>query len=706
MCRQAADRASPATAVRAILLDPTSSSRLYVATGEGLYKSTNGGTSWDRIEIGNNSIRAIALDSIRPSTLYAGTDGGLFTSSDSGGTWSFAFCCGTGPGGSATVAAVATDPQRLCTVHAGGASGLYKSEDCGRTWSQRSLANTVYALALDAAAPTILYAATDAGILQTVDGGKSWNAANRGIAGRAVYALAIDPRRPSTLYAGADSGGVSRSTDGGASWTQVNNGVGSAVVHALAVNPVTSAVYAAGLDIGLDVFIAKLSPSASALLYSTYLGGVGHDIGHGIALDSAGNVYVTGQTTSSDFPASPTAFQAQCARSSSQPAAACSVDAYVVKLDTAGSAPAYSTYLGGSGDDVGYSIAVDSAGNAYVTGVTQSAGFPTAKAIQGARAGARDAFVTKFNAAGSAVLFSTYLGGSGDDTGQDIAVDSAGNAYVIGTTVSPDFPTANPLMPANRAGSRGSAFVTKVTISPAVNPGGVLNGAGYKTPVAAGSIVSLFGVDLASAARSAAGLPLPAALGDVTVRVNGVTAPLFFVSPAQINFLMPWEVLGQSQASVTVTVSGQTSAAQTVALAEHAPGVFSANSRGTGQGAILIAATGELAAPAGSVPGAAARPVNRGEHISIFCTGLGDVSNRPAGGAPAPNAPLSITTATPNAIIGGVAAPMSFSGLSPGFAGLYQVNVQVPDGVRAGDDVPVLLTIGGVSSNAVTIAVR
>ena len=170
------------------------------------------------------------------------------------------------------------------------------------------------------------------------------------------------------------------------------------------------------------------------LLYSTYLGGSGDEIGYDIALDATGNMYIAGSTTSTNFPTAG-AFQ------STAPGG--TLDGFVTKLNPAGTALVYSTYLGGSGTDTALAIAVDSAGNAYVTGVTISDTFPTVNAFQGTRGGNSDTFVTKLNAAGSALVYSTYLGGSSAESGFGIAVDSAGNAYVTGPTGSLNFPTAN-----------------------------------------------------------------------------------------------------------------------------------------------------------------------------------------------------------------------------------------------------------------------
>jgi len=197
------------------------------------------------------------------------------------------------------------------------------------------------------------------------------------------------------------------------------------------------------------------------LIYSTYLGGSGNDAGGAIAVDAAGNAYVTGYTASTDFPT----------MNPLQPANGGGADAFVAKLNPAGSALVYSTYLGGSGAENVYlylgfgdtavgGIAVDSAGNAYVTGYTSSTDFPTMNPLQPANGGGTDAFVAKLNPTGSALLYSTYLGGSSDDYGFAITVDSAGNAYVAGRTFSADFPTKNPFQPP--LGNDGDAFVSKL----------------------------------------------------------------------------------------------------------------------------------------------------------------------------------------------------------------------------------------------------
>ncbi len=210
-----------------------------------------------------------------------------------------------------------------------------------------------------------------------------------------------------------------------------------------------------------DAFVTVLNPTGSALVYSTFLGGSVFDDGRRIAVDSFGMAYVAGVTSSSNFPTTSGAFQVAFGGGNA--------DAFIAKLDPTKSGAAslvYSTFLGGSGDENAENfprgiLAVDNAGNAYVTGTTTSTDFPTVNPIQANPAGGSHAYVAKLNAAGSKLVYSTYLGGSGADFGHGIYVDSGGNAFVTGQTYSVDFPlTSNAFQPA--FGGSSDAFVMKI----------------------------------------------------------------------------------------------------------------------------------------------------------------------------------------------------------------------------------------------------
>lgn len=257
--------------------------------------------------------------------------------------------------------------------------------------------------------------------------------------------------------------------------------------------PVTPGAFQTSLNGITNAFIAKLSEDGSSLVYSTFLGGSGDDSGLGIAIDNAGFAYITGQTSSLDFPVTPGAFQ------TTRQGIACS---FVTKLSTDGGGLIYSTYIGGTtGNDSAYRIALGSGTFAYIVGTTGSTDFPvTPGAFQTTLHGVVDAFVTKFSIDGSSLVYSTYLGGSTFQNGFDIAVDSGGHACVVGETTSTDFPVTPGAFQTTMPGG-SSAYITKfssdgssLTASTflggsednsgsgiAVNPGGFIYVTGYTT---------------------------------------------------------------------------------------------------------------------------------------------------------------------------------------------------------------------------------
>jgi Beta-propeller repeat len=212
---------------------------------------------------------------------------------------------------------------------------------------------------------------------------------------------------------------------------------------------------------GNNGFVAKLNSSGTDLIYATFLGGSGFDLPSGIAVDSSGNAYVTGRTSSSDFPTTSGAFQRECKLSST---GTCQ-SAFVTKLNANGSRALFSTFLGGHGEQNSGGIAVDKTGNAFVAGTTDASDFPTtAGSTQPVFAGGGDVFVTELSSSGSHLIYSTYLGGTGSDSGNAIALDSRGNAFVTGETFSTNFPVKNAFQArcALTSGSCASAFVAKL----------------------------------------------------------------------------------------------------------------------------------------------------------------------------------------------------------------------------------------------------
>lgn len=301
---------------------------------------------------------------------------------------------------------------------------------------------------------------------------------------------------------------------------------------------------------GVSAFVTKINASGDAVLYSTYLTGSTASTAYGIAVDSAGNAYIIGETFASDFPlknalqtkqatgfltklnatgndlvystylgsnqetlsaiavdgsgnaviagsTNSTAFPVANALQPSKSSPEDQYDAIVTKINGAGTGYVFSTYLGGNGGDFARSVAVDSAGNVYVTGSTASSNFPLANAFQGALKGIGDAFVTKLNPLGTAMVYSTYLGGNGDDSGKAIAADTSGNAHFAGTTASQDFPMVNPLYPAAPPSGKNGVFIAKLT-----SPG---NGLVYSTYFPGAYSANTIAVDSSGAATVAGG---------------------------------------------------------------------------------------------------------------------------------------------------------------------------------------------------------
>lgn len=249
-----------------------------------------------------------------------------------------------------------------------------------------------------------------------------------------------------STYLGGSSGELASRVAVDASGNAYVTG-GTASANFPTVNPIQAAAQGAA-----DGFLAVLNPQGSGLVFSTYYGGSGDEIAYGVALDKNRNVYLSGYTDSPNLPLAGSIQGPQGGR-----------DAFMVKINAAGTAFLRSTYLGGSGDDLGVACAVDKKGSVYLVGIAGSANFPTAGPLMAAQGG-NDAFVAKFNPAGNALAYSTYLGGSADDAGYGIAVDAKGNAYVTGQTESADFPNIRAIQ-----GAQGNADVFVSKLNPAGN---------------------------------------------------------------------------------------------------------------------------------------------------------------------------------------------------------------------------------------------
>ncbi len=228
------------------------------------------------------------------------------------------------------------------------------------------------------------------------------------------------------------------------------------------------------------------------------------------------------------------------------------------------------------------------------------------------------------------------------------------------------------------------------TVKPVIHRGSPRNSATYLSgPVAAGGLVTIFGDNLGEAACQG--------LGE-QILFNGIPAPLLYASATQIDAQVPWEIGGATETQVTALNNGAASEAVTVAVAASSPGIFTESETGSGQGAIVAGATHHFATPE--------NPAQRGGYASIYGAGFGPVTNPPNTGNLSPQTPLAQTESVPVVTVGGIDAQVTFSGLAPGFLGLYQVNFIVPEGAPTGSAVPVLVSVDGAESNTVTIAIQ
>jgi hypothetical protein len=485
---------------------------VFAAADMGVYRTSDHGENWTPTSPSVTLVTSIVATSASPSVLYAGQgwSGGVFRSQDGGVTWSYAGL----PGPVQFLAAGGT------TVYAATTNGVFRST-AGAPWVawNTRLRPTITALAVDTNDPQVAYVGTDTGLLKTVSGGTDWFPLLE--AGTPyIGAIAVSPSDPSTVFI-SSSWGTAVSHDAGQSWSPTGLRR-DAWPTTMAVDPRDSGNVYAGTQLNWDAFLATLSPDGSRLEYATFIGGRGSDIGNGVAVDPSGNTYVAGETISTDFPTtnaiqaapnglvdwdwdafvmklspqgvpvystylggSGTEFGGRIAAdaagrayvtgntwspdfpvvNAAQPSPGGNGDMFVTALNASGSAFVYSTYLGGSGYEnaqgsIEPSIAVTSAGEAAVTGATQSIDFPTTvDAVQRTPGGGDDAFLSRFDPAG-ALQDSTFLGRAGADYGQAVAVDPTGTAVVAGYTNSTNWATPGAVQPANRGAD--DAFVVKI----------------------------------------------------------------------------------------------------------------------------------------------------------------------------------------------------------------------------------------------------
>jgi len=466
-----------------------------------------------------------------------------------------------------------------------------------------------------------------------------------------------------------------------------------------------------------DVFVTKLPPAGAPYTYSTFLGGSRDDFANGVAMDASGNCYVTGFTDSTNFPTM-NPFQPTFGGGRA--------DAFLTKFDLTGMALVYSTYLGGSSYDEGWSVAVDANGAALVAGATESANFPTANAIQSqVRGGTRegtpltrpedvstgfgirlfnvspDGFLTRYSADGGMMLLSTYLGGAGDDFLFGVATDASGNQYVTGSTTSTDFATATPLQAAS-AGGRRDAVIAKISDTPAPPTLTNVSAASFRAgALAPDSLVTANGPNLATTTEVPQSTPLPTVLGGTRVTVidsAGVSrdAALVYVSPTQVNYLMPPGV-ATGPATVRITAGDGSSISGTVLIEPVAPGLFALSADGIAAAyALRVSADGtqtvenpfrydEIQQKVVLVP---IDPGPESDQVILLLFGTGFRNQRSMA-----------------ATVGGIDSEVLYGGPQGGFDGLDQANVRLSRRLAGRGEVQVDITADGKKSNSVKLLI-
>lgn len=463
--------------------------------------------------------------------------------------------------------------------------------------------------------------------------------------------------------------------------------------------PVTSgAVQGAPRGVYEDAFVVKLNPAGSQLLYSTYLGGSFPDAARAIAVDSSGAIYVGGSTRSTDFPATAGSLQ------NANRDGGVHEDGFVVKFNPGSAALAFATYLGGSAADRVTAIKVDAAGAVYVAGFTASTNFPRSGGkCEPGPSGRFDAFAGKLAPNGARFEWMMVLGGRADDYAHAVAFSATGETYVAGRSDSvnlPSTPGAFRTAYANGYRGAGDAFVARISGSgalstPCIAAGGILNNASYVPgPLAPGEIVAIFGEgigpDVLATGVVESGF-LTKSLGGVRVLFDDIPAPMVFAWSSQLSAIVPFAVAGKSETRVRVEFDGIRSNEVVLPVAAAAPGIFSFSASGEGLAAIInqdwTINTPANPAPAGSV-------------IVLFATGAGQTS--PAGEDGKVN-PLVLPLPTPankvRVFIAGSEAEILYAGNAPGLVhGALQVNARIPANTPAGAFIPLVLEVGGVSS--------
>jgi photosystem II stability/assembly factor-like uncharacterized protein len=426
----------------ALAVDPANSSNVYAAGSLGIFGSNDGGKKWAS-PLSASPIRTIAFDPQKPTNAYA-VSAGFFgepilqETADAGRTWVNVNPVYPVSAGFLSISNVTIDPTDSSVVYGTFATNdytlvLFKTVDGGRSWSRigKGLPDRIGSvLGISPSNPSVLLAWSSVGALyRSGNAGKRWKAT--GLSGKEILSVAFDPLDRAVVYAAGD--GIYRSTDVGRSWEKVEDDLPDTTV--------------------LSLFI---DPAASSTIYANTVSGVFKSTNRGRNWERIDQDLNGCSRILAIDPRDPRVLYA----------GGCNViyEIFAARINAAGTAFDYLTYLGPGNQS---SIAVDAEGNAYISGSTVSAAFPVRNAFQPNLVLPTDAFIAKLNRTGTDVIFSTYYGGNGSDVSVDIALDSAGRAWIAGSTDSINLPTVNPIQPNLRG--RRDGFLASV-VSPIPTP--------------------------------------------------------------------------------------------------------------------------------------------------------------------------------------------------------------------------------------------
>ncbi|MCB9385321.1 MAG: SBBP repeat-containing protein [Bryobacterales bacterium] len=448
----------------------------------------------------------------------------------------------------------------------------------------------------------------------------------------------------------------------------------------------------------IDGFVAVLAPDAATLEYGSFIGGQNDDLALGVAVSANDEIYVVGQTDSPDLEVS--ASPEHSALNGTE------TDMFVSIFDPSGANLVYGSYYGGSARDFANDVAVDAAGRIYIVGGTASDDFPVSEnALLGEARGNADAVLLELERNGSKVLMASYFGGENDDEATAITVNAMGNAYMTGWTRSNNVPiTPNAYQSEFHDNNLpvidgpSEVFVSFLAPEDGERPFTVVSSASFGfTSLAGGSIVSGFGSGLATSQMVATEVPLPTELGGVMVVItdaNGVdtNAQLLMISPGQINFVLP-DVSSSENLTATVMLDGAAVASGVIPVELVSPSLYTADFSGTGVAAAYAVQlrngeqTSALVFDANTM---AATPIDltgADTVLELYGTGIRNAAS---------------VTATAN----GQDVEALYSGEAPGFIGLDQVNVRLPESMAGAGMVTIVVTADGIASNPVTVQVQ